>query len=151
MVCNTSLNDKGEPVVDTAAQALNFAIRKGAAVAYIAGRRVALRTEAEGQPPVPTRRHERREDLFAGQEEDRDAIWASWVESGYTTAAMVLMSRSPELRDQSLAKPAMVNQLAEVASARDASGTLVLAAAKHARMFGPAAVFDTESQEGAAF
>ncbi|WP_053690754.1 carbamoyltransferase C-terminal domain-containing protein [Streptomyces sp. WM6372] len=151
MVCNTSLNDKGEPVVDTAAQALNFAIRKGAAVAYIAGRRVALRTEAEGRPPVPTRRHERREDLFAGQEEDRDAIWASWVESGYTTSAMVLMSRSPELRDQSLAKPAVVNQLAEVASARDASGTLALAAAKHARMFGPAAVFDIESAEGSVF
>ncbi|MFF4383538.1 carbamoyltransferase C-terminal domain-containing protein [Kitasatospora sp. NPDC001547] len=151
MVCNTSLNDKGEPVVDTAAQALNFAIRKGAAVAYLAGRRVRLRTEARDRSPVPSGRHPRREELFAGQEQDRDAIWQSWVDAGYSTAAMVLMSRSPELRDQGLATPAMVNKLAEVASARDASGTLALAAAKHARMFGPDSVYDPESAEGAAF
>ncbi|MFF7636241.1 carbamoyltransferase C-terminal domain-containing protein [Kitasatospora sp. NPDC008050] len=151
MVCNTSLNDKGEPVVDTAAQALNFAIRKGIAVAYIAGRRVRLRTDARNQSPVPTRRHDRREELFAGQEQDRDLIWDSWLESGYSTTAMVLLSRSPELRDQGLATPDMVNKLADVASSRDKSGTLDLAAAKHSRMFGPTAFFDTESQEGAAF
>ncbi|BFV59632.1 hypothetical protein KCMC57_up47360 [Kitasatospora sp. CMC57] len=151
MVCNTSLNDKGEPVVDTAAQALNFAIRKGASVAYLGGRRVQLRAEPRNGTPVPTQRHPRREELFAGQEQDRDAIWESLAEEGYTTAALVLMSRSPELRDRSLATPAMVNQLAEVGAARDTSGTLALAAAKHARMFGPEASYDTESQEGAAF
>ncbi|WP_078850693.1 MULTISPECIES: carbamoyltransferase C-terminal domain-containing protein [unclassified Streptomyces] len=151
MVCNTSLNDKGEPVVDTAAQALNFAIRKGVAVAYIDGRRVQLRTEARSQAPAPARRHPRREELFENQEQDRDLIWDSWAKLGYSTTAMVLMSRSPELRDQKLATPEMVNQLADVANARDASGTLTLAAAKHSRMFGPSAVFDPESQEGAAF
>jgi hypothetical protein len=61
------------------------------------------------------------------------------------------MSRSPELRDPALATPAMVNQLAEVANARDASGTLTLAADKFTRMFGPTAVFDPDSQEGATF
>ncbi|WP_405976463.1 hypothetical protein OG496_54795 [Streptomyces sp. NBC_00988] len=151
MLCNTSLNDKGEPIVDTAAQALNFAIRKGAAVAYLAGRRVQLRTDAQTRSLAPAQRHPRREDLFADQERDRDKIWDSWLESGYSTTSMVLMSRSPELRDQELAKPAVVNQLADVASARDESGTLALAADKHARMFGPSAVYDPSSQEGAAF
>ncbi|MET7621988.1 carbamoyltransferase C-terminal domain-containing protein [Streptomyces sp. NPDC005408] len=151
MLCNTSLNDKGEPIVDTAAQALNFAIRKGVGVAYIAGRRVQLRTDSRSQGPTPARPHARREELFAGQEQDRDMIWDSWLDSGYNTTAMVLMSRSPELRNQELATPAIVNQLADVASARDESGTLALAAAKHSRMFGPTAVFDPESQEGAAF
>jgi carbamoyltransferase len=151
MLCNTSLNDKGEPIVDTAAQALNFAIRKGIAVAYIAGRRVQLCTDTRGQGPAPERRHPRREELFAGQEQERDMIWESWLGSGYSTMAMVLLSRSPELRDQKLATPAMVNQLADVASSRDESGTLALAAAKHARMFGPTAVFDPDSQEGATF
>lgn len=151
MLCNTSLNDKGEPIVDTVAQALNFAIRKGAAVAYIGGRRVQLRADAQEQRSAPTHRHPRREDLFADQEQDRDRIWESWLDSGYSTTAMVLMSRSPELRDQELAKPAVVNQLADFASARDESGTLVLAADKHSRMFGPTAVFDPSSQEGAAF
>jgi hypothetical protein len=45
----------------------------------------------------------------------------------------------------------MVNQLADVAISRDESGTLALAGYKHARMFGPAAVFDPDSQEGATF
>jgi len=151
MLCNTSLNDKGEPIADTAAQALNFAIRKGAAVAYIAGRRVQLRVGGPGQGSIPTRRHSRREELFAGQEKERDEIWESWLESGYSTTAMVLMSRSPELRDQDLATPEMVNQLADVANSRDGSGTLAQAAAKHARMFGPAAIFDPASREGATF
>ncbi|MER5950473.1 carbamoyltransferase C-terminal domain-containing protein [Streptomyces sp. NPDC001904] len=151
MLCNTSLNDKGEPIVDTAAQALNFAIRKGASVAYISGRRVQLRPDAQSPRSAPTERHPRREDLFAGQEQDRDKIWESWLESGYSTTAMVLMSRSPELRDQQLAKPSVVNQLADVATARDESGTLALAGDKHSRMFGPSAVFDPASQEGAAF
>jgi predicted NodU family carbamoyl transferase len=151
MLCNTSLNEKGEPIADTAADALTFAIRKGAAVAYIAGRRVRLRTDGRRQGPAPARRHPRRQELFAGQEPDRDAIWDAWLGSGYSTTAMVLMSRSPELRDQTLATPAMVNQLADVANARDESGTLALAAAKHTRMFGPAAAFDPDSQEGAAF
>jgi hypothetical protein len=151
MLCNTSLNEKGEPIVDTAAQALSFAIRKGIAVAYVGGRRVQLRTDARGQGPTATRRHARRRDLFAGQEQERDLIWDSWLKLGYNTTAMVLMSRSPELRNQELAMPAVVNQLADVAISRDESGTLAHAADKYARMFGPASVFDPDSQEGAMF
>lgn len=151
MLCNTSLNEKGEPIVDTAAQALSFAVRKGIAVAYIAGRRVQLRTDARPQGPAATRRHARRQELFAGQEQERDVIWGSWLGLGYSTTSMVLMSRSPELRDQELATPATVNQLADIAISRDETGTLALAAAKYARMFGPTAVFDPDSPEGAYF
>lgn len=151
MLCNTSLNEKGEPIVDSAAQALSFALRRGVAVAYIGGRRVRLRMDARDQGPTAARRHTRRQELFAGQEQERDAIWNSWTEMGYSTTAMVLLSRSPELRDQELAKPAMVNQLADIAIARDESGTLAHAGAKYARMFGPTAVFDSDSQEGAIF
>lgn len=148
MLCNTSLNEKGEPIVDTAAQALSFAMRKGISVAYVAGRRVLLRTD-----PGPTvgRRHARRQELFAGQERERDEIWDTWLGLGYNATALVLMSRSPELRDRRLAPPAMVNQLADVAVSRDGSGTLAQAAAKYSRMFGPTAAFDPDSQEGAMF
>jgi carbamoyltransferase len=151
MLCNTSLNEKGEPIVDTAAQALSFAARKNVAIAYIAGLRVQLRTDACSQGPTASHRHARQHELFADQEQERDIIWDSWLRSGYSTTAMVLMSRSPELRDQEVATPEMVNQLADVATARDESGTLALAAAKHARMFGPTAIFDPDSQEGANF
>jgi predicted NodU family carbamoyl transferase len=40
MLCNTSLNDKGDPIVNTVPEAINFAIRKGVAVGYFMGRRV---------------------------------------------------------------------------------------------------------------
>ena len=148
MVCNTSLNDKGEPIADTAAQALNFAVRKGIAIAYIAGRRVQLRADASRRAEIPARRHARRKELFEGQEQDRDTIWESWLKLGYSTTALVLMSRSPELRDQELATPAVVNQLAEFAISRDESGTLALAGEKYSRMFGPSAYFDVDSLEG---
>jgi carbamoyltransferase len=55
MLCNTSLNDKGEPIIDKIAEALDFCLRKGVPVAYVNGRRVALRNfeayEAEGPSP----------------------------------------------------------------------------------------------------
>jgi carbamoyltransferase len=43
MLCNTSLNDKGEPIIDTIREAINFCLRRGVSVAYINGRRVVFR------------------------------------------------------------------------------------------------------------
>lgn len=43
IICNTSLNDKGEPIIDKISQALNFALRKGIKVVYINGSRVELK------------------------------------------------------------------------------------------------------------
>lgn len=40
MLCNTSLNDKGEPIIQTVGEAINFCLRKGLPVAYLAGHRV---------------------------------------------------------------------------------------------------------------
>lgn len=44
MLCNTSLNDKGEPIVNTAEQAIRFALRKGLTVVYSEGIRIELRS-----------------------------------------------------------------------------------------------------------
>lgn len=43
IVCNTSLNDKGEPIVNTLAQAINFALRKKIEIIYAYGRRICLK------------------------------------------------------------------------------------------------------------
>ncbi|HUQ56469.1 carbamoyltransferase C-terminal domain-containing protein [Lentzea sp.] len=43
MLCNTSLNDKGEPIIDTLAQAVNFCLRRRVSIAYFNGRRVVFR------------------------------------------------------------------------------------------------------------
>lgn len=42
ILCNTSLNDKGEPIINTIEQALYFAIKKGIKVVYINKARVVL-------------------------------------------------------------------------------------------------------------
>lgn len=42
ILCNTSLNDKGEPIIDNINQTFNFALRKGIKVVYINGKRYEL-------------------------------------------------------------------------------------------------------------
>jgi carbamoyltransferase len=42
MLCNTSLNDKGEPIVNNLEQAVNFCLRKKIPVAYLDRRRVSF-------------------------------------------------------------------------------------------------------------
>ncbi|WP_052254261.1 carbamoyltransferase C-terminal domain-containing protein [Leisingera sp. ANG-S5] len=42
MLCNTSLNDKDEPIIDSLAEAMNFALRKGLPVIYSDGCRIRL-------------------------------------------------------------------------------------------------------------
>ncbi|MFR2755398.1 MAG: carbamoyltransferase C-terminal domain-containing protein [Eisenbergiella massiliensis] len=46
IVCNTSLNDKGEPIINTIEQALNFALRKGIRVIYAYGTRICLKNHS---------------------------------------------------------------------------------------------------------
>lgn len=47
IVCNTSLNDAGEPIINTIYQALNFALRKGIKIVYFNGRRIELVNHAD--------------------------------------------------------------------------------------------------------
>lgn len=65
VVCNTSLNDRGEPIVNDAAEALNFCLRKGIGVAYVEGRRVVLDTTNPAAATGPERRT--LHDLYASQ------------------------------------------------------------------------------------
>lgn len=53
IICNTSLNDKGEPIVQSAEEALNFALRKGIEVVCINGWRIKLVGHAEYQLATP--------------------------------------------------------------------------------------------------
>lgn len=95
MLCNTSLNDKGEPIIDTAAAALTFCLRKRIRVAYVCGRRVALVPHAPSGAARPDRPRPRRTAYFSGQEAQRDAFWVRWTGAGYTESAMFLLSQLP--------------------------------------------------------
>ncbi len=64
-ICNTSLNDRGEPIVNDAGEALNFCVRKGIEIAYIGRRRfqldVARAPAPDGPEPRPLA------EFYAGQ------------------------------------------------------------------------------------
>lgn len=43
IICNTSLNDKGEPIINTVSELVNFALRKRIKIAYINKKRVVFK------------------------------------------------------------------------------------------------------------
>ncbi|UUY52609.1 hypothetical protein NRK68_35735 (plasmid) [Streptomyces yangpuensis] len=120
IVCNTSLNDKGEPIADTAAQALNFAVRKGIRIVYLAGRRVLLHESGTADAVPLAGPHPRATAYFAGQEADRDAIWQSWLDRGYTEAGLLLLTGTPQLlADPDTWTPNRIRLLAERVASKD--------------------------------
>ncbi len=143
LLCNTSLNDRHEPIANTAAEALNFCVRKGITVAYVDGRRVALRRadtvalDAPGGPKV------RRVGVFEGQDADQHRIWREWRERGYSEQAMFLLTRMPELRPPGgpVAAPRYVNRLAAYCDNADPAFRAGFTRFREVR--GPAAEFDT--------
>ena len=44
VICNTSLNDKGEPIIQTVSQAISFCLKKGIEVLYVNGTRIKLKS-----------------------------------------------------------------------------------------------------------
>lgn len=56
VLCNTSLNDKGEPIINTVEEALNFALRMQFPVAYINGKRISLKRSEHFQDTGPATR-----------------------------------------------------------------------------------------------
>lgn len=139
ILCNTSLNDKGEPNVNTAAEALTFCVNKGITLLYLGGRRVRLRAA----PPPGGRPRRRAVDCFAGQEDDRDRLWQEWLDRGYTEAGIFLLSWSPDLRVKAgSSPPATVNRLADYYMANDESFAAL--AASFRRDGGPGSRFVAE-------
>ncbi len=137
ILCNTSLNDKGEPIVDNAAEAITFCLRKGISVAYVQGSRIALRTVPADQAPAGPR--PRRTELFTGQEDERDRYWARWAEAGYTVEAMFLLTQLPELRNDAEFTADDVNALA--AYVRQTDQSFPFWVDQFVREQGPAAMF----------
>lgn len=56
ILCNTSLNDKGEPIINRIEEAINFGLRKGIKHAYINGRRITLNLDCDYNYDRPYKR-----------------------------------------------------------------------------------------------
>lgn len=56
MLCNTSLNDRGEPIIDTIQEAFNFCLRKRIRVGYFNGKRVLFTNHQQYADRAPALR-----------------------------------------------------------------------------------------------
>lgn len=93
LLCNTSLNAKGEPIVETTADAIRFCVNHGVEVVYIAGRRLVLDPAPRSAEPL-----HRRSDVFVRQERVLRALWDDLDGQGVTPEMLFLVAGRPEFR-----------------------------------------------------
>jgi carbamoyltransferase len=143
LLCNTSLNDKGEPIVNNATEALNFCVRKGVRIAYVGGVRLELSDAAKVDATRPEGPRERRRAYFTGQEGDRDRLWSVWQDTGLSDMALYLLTaRTPQHRPATQTERSIrsVNVLAELTSR--SHPRFASAADRFRRNLGPGSSFD---------
>lgn len=71
MICNTSLNDHGEPIINSMDEAINFALRKNIEIIYINGHRICLKAQQE----YPVQNYLKRNDsMFVVSDEEKARI-----------------------------------------------------------------------------
>ena len=56
IICNTSLNDKGEPIINTFEEAINFALRKKIHIMFFNGKRLVLKNFENFKEQMPSSR-----------------------------------------------------------------------------------------------
>lgn len=71
MICNTSLNDRGEPIVNTASECLHFCISKQLNTVYINGLRIRLKNQSDYPRKGLYPRNTQYFDQFDGEERRR--------------------------------------------------------------------------------
>jgi hypothetical protein len=99
MLCNTSLNDRGEPIIESFGEAVNFCIRRGVGVLYVDGERFAINLESDQIPDFP---EPRATAWFEGPEQDPKPYQEAWLARGIGPDELFLRHWIPELRDCAL-------------------------------------------------
>ncbi|GLC81975.1 carbamoyltransferase C-terminal domain-containing protein [Lacrimispora brassicae] len=69
IICNTSLNDRGEPIVNKIPEAFNFALRKGIRIVYVNGSRIEFEKHDDYLEDKPLERDHQYFTQNAGNEE----------------------------------------------------------------------------------
>jgi carbamoyltransferase len=141
LVCNTSLNEKGEPIANSIDDIVNFCLRKSIPVAYIGGVRVQLSSAVEVPATLPPRR-------WADFEQQTDAIadaWRTWLDAGRTVESLYLIAHSTRFRDLERAEDGVrrVELATRIALKRNPS--LADGIRRWAQLFGPEAPPDRSS------
>ncbi|MCK4257905.1 MAG: hypothetical protein KAX49_02945 [Halanaerobiales bacterium] len=95
IICNTSLNDKGEPIINRAEEVLNLALRKGVAVVYINKMRIELKNFTQ----FPATKPEKRMDKFCNylSKEAREARLKELNPFGLFDRDLIFYFNNPDL------------------------------------------------------
>lgn len=109
MICNTSLNDKGEPIIDNLAQALNFALRKQIPVVYADGIRIELQNMSEYQEDKPEKRSSMFDCPF--DEEKKKQLLQEYNPFGLSRQQLITYLNNPELSAYCLTDEKQVKKL----------------------------------------
>ena len=112
MLCNTSLNDRGEPIINTCSQAINFALRKGMDLLYLGGFRVKLKNHSQFGVATP----EKRSSIFScylSLQEKESAIH-KFNPHDLAREEIEFYLNSPELHDYDLTNKTHVETLKKI-------------------------------------
>ncbi|MGN7401976.1 carbamoyltransferase C-terminal domain-containing protein [Cytobacillus praedii] len=93
IICNTSLNDNEEPIINTIDEAVNFALRKGIRIIYINGTRLELHRHDEYKLNTPYPSQHKME-IFTNEE--RELLWKKENPHKIPTEKMVFYKESIE-------------------------------------------------------
>jgi predicted NodU family carbamoyl transferase len=98
IICNTSLNDKGEPIINKISEALNFALRKGINILYVNGCRIELHNHnkyAEGNPS-------QRDCKYFTKNKDNDALLTKWNPHRLSITELIICRFNEDLHEYSI-------------------------------------------------
>ena len=95
IIGNTSLNDKGEPIINTFDQAFNFALRKRIRVIYINGTRILLKDHKKYVEKTYLKRDD---EYFVRHEAEKERLFAKMNPHHIPVMYFLLYTFSPSLR-----------------------------------------------------
>lgn len=96
LICNTSLNDRNEPIIDTVAQAINFCLRKKLKILYVNGCRITLQNHEDYGETKPLKREEINN--IGLPKEVEEYLSAKWNPYGIPRDILMQYMSMPELK-----------------------------------------------------
>ena len=112
ILCNTSLNDKGEPIINRYDEVLNFALRKHIHIVYLDGYRIVLRNFEAFADIQPQKRDEVFE--FFQTESDKQRQRRELNPFDLSEEELIFYYNSPELKSYSLTNEKDVNSIRRI-------------------------------------
>lgn len=111
IVCNTSLNDHGEPIINNIEQAINFALRKKIDVVYINGYRIKLKRH----DAYPEKKWLKRDDsLLKLDESEKDIVLKEENPFGLPKEDLLIYKYNPRFHKFSLKKESDVEKFENI-------------------------------------